>query len=142
MILMQGSTGPVVVALQQKLQNLGFSPKGIDGQYGPNTAAAVRAYQSAWGLRATGVADDQTLQSLGLTTSAGAASNPTFKSGGASAMAPGGTAAVVAAAAGSSFVDAPAPPFATSKYVLYASYGAMLLALVLLWPKKKSKGRR
>ena len=36
--------------LQQRLTNAGFSTQGVDGRIGPNTRAAIRAYQRSVGL--------------------------------------------------------------------------------------------
>lgn len=44
-ILKQGSTGEYVRILQQLLLSHGCDPKGIDGQFGPNTKSAVMKYQ-------------------------------------------------------------------------------------------------
>jgi putative chitinase len=49
-ILQRGSKGADVLALQQLLKGLGFDPKGADGNFGPGTEAAVRAFQKAKGL--------------------------------------------------------------------------------------------
>jgi len=38
------------VELQQRLTHAGFSTQGIDGRVGPNTRAAIRAYQRSQGL--------------------------------------------------------------------------------------------
>ena len=43
-VLKQGSSGPDVKALQTKLKQLGFDPKGVDGNFGQGTEAAVIAY--------------------------------------------------------------------------------------------------
>lgn len=40
-------SGPLVKAVQKSLKALGFSPGPIDGEYGPQTAAAVFAFQVA-----------------------------------------------------------------------------------------------
>ncbi len=43
--LQEGSRGPAVVELQEKLTNAGFNPGPADGIYGPRTQAAVDAFQ-------------------------------------------------------------------------------------------------
>jgi hypothetical protein len=48
-LLTQGSSGPAVEELQQKLNAAGASPElAADGQYGPITAAGVNAFQQNW----------------------------------------------------------------------------------------------
>lgn len=49
-----GARGQLVVDLQTSLTGLGFDPKGHDGIYGADTAAAVRQYQTGAGRPATG----------------------------------------------------------------------------------------
>ncbi len=63
-VLQQGSTGPQVTALQTRLKALGFDPKGIDGNFGPGTKAAVMAFQRSKGLQADGVVGPQTAAAL------------------------------------------------------------------------------
>ncbi len=53
--LRQGSRGNMVKYLQFMLKNMGYSVGSIDGIFGNNTAAAVRAFQQANGLEADGV---------------------------------------------------------------------------------------
>ena len=53
-ILKRGSTGPEVTGLQQRLQDLGFDPNGVDGIFGPGTETAVKAFQQANGLTVDG----------------------------------------------------------------------------------------
>src|SRR5437016_7526594 len=65
-ILKQGSSGPHVKDLQQKLKGLGFDPNGVDGNFGPGTKAAVIAFQQSKGLQADGIAGPATLAALGL----------------------------------------------------------------------------
>jgi hypothetical protein len=64
--LQRGSTGPEVTALQQRLTELGFDPNGIDGQFGPGTEAAVRAFQQANGLVVDGIVGPATRAALQL----------------------------------------------------------------------------
>ena len=59
-----GSSGSDVIALQQKLNAYGISV-GVDGDYGISTQQAVRTYQRVQGLSVTGVADRDTLDSMG-----------------------------------------------------------------------------
>src|SRR5438552_8940098 len=65
-VLKQGSSGPDVTALQQKLKDLGFDPNGVDGNFGPGTKAAVIAFQQSKGLQADGIAGPASLAALGL----------------------------------------------------------------------------
>ena len=64
--LRQGYSGPEVTSLQQKLNELGFSPGVIDGVYGTGTKAAVLAFQRCAGLLGDGIAGPRTLAALGL----------------------------------------------------------------------------
>src|SRR3954452_23519685 len=96
-VLKQGSSGPDVQDLQQKLKDLGFDPNGVDGNFGPGTKAAVVAFQQSKGLQADGLAGPATLAALQAAT----AGTPT--GGGAvdgSAATSGGTASGPATAPG------------------------------------------
>ena len=64
--LRQGSSGPDVTALQQKLKDLGFGPNGVDGHFGAGTRDAVIAFQQSKGLQADGIAGPATLAELQL----------------------------------------------------------------------------
>lgn len=65
-VLQQGATGPLVESLQRTLNARTPSPElSIDGDFGPATAAAVRAFQKQHKLEATGEVDAQTWQALG-----------------------------------------------------------------------------
>jgi putative chitinase len=66
-VLRQGSSGPDVRNLQQKLKDLGFDPNGVDGNFGPGTKNAVIAFQQSKGLQADGVVGPATLAALQLT---------------------------------------------------------------------------
>jgi peptidoglycan hydrolase-like protein with peptidoglycan-binding domain len=59
-----------VLAAQRKLQKLGYYNGKPDGQYGSQTAAAIRRYQLAENLKVTGDLTPQTLRSLGISPSA------------------------------------------------------------------------
>jgi len=63
-VLKQGSSGPDVTNLQQKLKALGFDPNGVDGNFGPGTRKAVIAFQQSKGLQADGIAGPATLAAL------------------------------------------------------------------------------
>ena len=63
--LRAGMKGWRTLALQQKLNALGASLE-MDGEYGSTTAGAVKAFQYARNLPATGEADRATLEALGL----------------------------------------------------------------------------
>jgi membrane-bound lytic murein transglycosylase B len=52
------------IDLQRRLGAAGFDPKGVDGRIGPNTIAAVKAYQKANGLLPDGYASLEILQRL------------------------------------------------------------------------------
>jgi putative chitinase len=64
--LKKGSKGPAVKALQEKLKELGFDPKGVDGNFGADTATAVIAFQRSKGLQARGLVGPKTMAALGL----------------------------------------------------------------------------
>jgi hypothetical protein len=67
-ILWQGSRGTPVLSLQSKLQEHGFDPGKADGVFGPQTHAALTAFQKEKGLFADGIAGPQTLLALKLAT--------------------------------------------------------------------------
>jgi peptidoglycan hydrolase-like protein with peptidoglycan-binding domain len=58
--LSNGSTGSEVSAMQQPLKNAGLYSGPIDGIFGPNTEAAVRAYQTQRSVTVDGVVGDET----------------------------------------------------------------------------------
>jgi uncharacterized protein (TIGR02594 family) len=51
--------------VQLKLRARGFNPGKVDGIWGPKTSAATRAFQSAQGLRTTGILNLKTMSELG-----------------------------------------------------------------------------
>jgi peptidoglycan hydrolase-like protein with peptidoglycan-binding domain len=56
---------PATVREAEKLLKLaGFSPGQVDGRSSPALEAALKSFQSAWGLAATGVADAATMAKL------------------------------------------------------------------------------
>jgi peptidoglycan hydrolase-like protein with peptidoglycan-binding domain len=56
----------VVRSAQEALNQRGYNPGAIDGQYGPDTQAAVRQFQQASGIAQTGDLDSRTLSALGV----------------------------------------------------------------------------
>jgi len=63
--LQEGSAGPIVSSLQTLLTNGAPGqwitvPRGIDGNFGPHTKAAVVAFQSWGGIVQDGIVSDQT----------------------------------------------------------------------------------
>lgn len=59
-----GSTGAQVKAVQQLLNEQGYSVGAVDGSFGPATKTAVTAYQAARGLGADGVVGARTWTAL------------------------------------------------------------------------------
>jgi peptidoglycan hydrolase-like protein with peptidoglycan-binding domain len=59
-----GSKGRAVKELERQLHRAGFSPGKVDGVFTSSTAAALRAYQTATGKPATGIADKSTRTAL------------------------------------------------------------------------------
>ena len=72
----QGDKGDAVLALQQRLADLGFGINKPDGSYGGKTAAAVKAFQMVAGLEQTGEADAATVAALGTYTYGGTVLHP------------------------------------------------------------------
>ncbi|MEM6520501.1 MAG: peptidoglycan-binding protein [Cyanobacteria bacterium P01_C01_bin.70] len=58
--LTRRSTGPAVKQLQTRLQQLGYEPGAIDGQFGPQSRAAVIQFQQAQGLNPDGIVGPET----------------------------------------------------------------------------------
>lgn len=69
--LTQGASGPQVKELQQMLQSLGYYHGNIGGNFGPQTDAAVRAFQRERGLAVDGWAGPQTMAALRQAAQAG-----------------------------------------------------------------------
>ncbi len=72
-VLKQGDKNEDVKSLQKVLISLGWLTGSADGDYGPKTVSAVKAYQDAAGLPVTGKCDYDTYLSL---TSANAPTAP------------------------------------------------------------------
>jgi putative chitinase len=66
-VLRIGISGPDVAALQAALARHGFDPGGADGNFGPGTERAVKAFQGQAGLAPDGVVGPETAAALGLT---------------------------------------------------------------------------
>lgn len=62
--LQRGASGPEVSDLQQLLKSAGLYSANVDGQFGPVTDAAVRAFQRKYGLTVDGWAGPQTMAKL------------------------------------------------------------------------------
>lgn len=60
-------TGTAVQSIQQALSTRGFDPGGVDGDFGPQTQAAVVAFQLSAGLTADGEVGQLTAAALGVT---------------------------------------------------------------------------
>ena len=58
--------GPTVREIQQKLKNRGFTPGPLDGDFGPNTHAAVVSFQATRGLLIDGEVGPVTARALGV----------------------------------------------------------------------------
>lgn len=68
MNLSKGSSGTAVSQLQTALQTLGYDigPSGVDGIFGSDTDAAVRAFQQQNGLAVDGIVGVETADALGV----------------------------------------------------------------------------
>ncbi|GLK86699.1 peptidoglycan recognition protein family protein [Ancylobacter defluvii] len=69
-ILRRGSSGPAVSALQTRLNAALLQPIKADGDFGPATERAVRAFQAIVGLVVDGIAGPQTQTALERATTA------------------------------------------------------------------------
>jgi peptidoglycan hydrolase-like protein with peptidoglycan-binding domain len=75
-LLREGSRGPAVKQLQERLSAAGFSPGAADGEFGPKTRSAVEAFQRSRGLEVDGVAGQDTWAALSGTTPKPAPAKP------------------------------------------------------------------
>lgn len=64
------------MSLQQALKDKGHDPGAIDGRMGPQTRTALKNYQKAEGLRATGRLDSDTRAKLGMASSSTRSMSP------------------------------------------------------------------
>jgi hypothetical protein len=69
--LRPGDSGDNVIALQEALQQAGYDPGAVDGDYGPSTSQAVAAFQTTEGLTVDGIAGAETLAALSVAVAAG-----------------------------------------------------------------------
>ena len=109
-MLKLGSSGPDVKAVQQKLKDLGFDPNGVDGNFGPGTDKAVRAFQQENGLGVDGKVGPGTQAALDAAATAitgGAAVNP-VSDGSSTASSATGVGPAGSASAGTAAGAAPA----------------------------------
>jgi peptidoglycan hydrolase-like protein with peptidoglycan-binding domain len=60
----RSAAGGSLEAIQTALKDKGYDPGPVDGRMGPQTRAALRAYQKKEGLPVTGKADAKTLAGL------------------------------------------------------------------------------
>ena len=63
-MLQRGTVGEAVVVLQHQLAQLLRLPIREDGLFGPQTQAAVKAFQQLSGLPISGVVDNETAATL------------------------------------------------------------------------------
>ncbi|MCW2241630.1 peptidoglycan-binding domain-containing protein [Azospirillum canadense] len=70
-----------VMQIQQKLDQQGFHSGKVDGEWGPETQAALKNFQQQKGMQATGEPDQQTLAALGMPSQAMSGSSGTPSNG-------------------------------------------------------------
>jgi peptidoglycan hydrolase-like protein with peptidoglycan-binding domain len=63
-VIFEGSNGPTVTRLQQRLQQLGYFNANPTGNFGTITRDAVMAFQRNYGIPANGIANQQTWNAL------------------------------------------------------------------------------
>lgn len=77
-VVLLGDTGADVTTVQQRLAALGYYQGAVDGQFGPQTEAALIAFQQAQGLKPDGIVGTATFSALNAPTTPGAiATSPT-----------------------------------------------------------------
>ena len=77
--LRRGYTGEDVVRVQNRLKELGYYTKSVDGVYGLGSMAAVKAFQQRNGLQADGLAGRETFRVLFSNSAIAASSTPTVE---------------------------------------------------------------
>jgi len=77
--LRRGYTGEDVVRVQNRLKELGYYTKSVDGVYGLGSMAAVKAFQQRNGLQADGLAGRDTFRVLFSNNALAASSTPTVE---------------------------------------------------------------
>ena len=77
--LRRGYTGEDVVRVQNRLKELGYYTKSVDGVYGLGSMAAVKAFQQRNGLQADGLAGRDTFRVLFSSNALAASSTPTVE---------------------------------------------------------------
>lgn len=88
----QGSlASSTIEQLQRTLNDKGFDAGPVDGNWGPQTQSALRNFQQAKGLKATGQPDPQTLSALGVKEGASSATGGSSSGQNGSQGAAGGT---------------------------------------------------
>ena len=76
-VLKRGSSGEAVRQLQQALKDLGYDPGAIDGQFGPDTEAVVKAFQGHSEIAVDGIVGEITWRNIDEADT----SNPTIRRG-------------------------------------------------------------
>lgn len=70
-----GSNSEEVKQIQEKLKRWGYYDGEIDGVFGSKTLAAVKAFQKKNGLTVDGIAGEETLAAMGITSSSSSTSS-------------------------------------------------------------------
>jgi peptidoglycan hydrolase-like protein with peptidoglycan-binding domain len=94
----------MVKAAQQALKEKGHDPGSVDGRMGPKTQQALRDFQNAQGIQATGELDDKTMVSLGVEPARTSSASESTATGSAS---PATSDGAVGSTSGTSTSDAP-----------------------------------
>jgi peptidoglycan hydrolase-like protein with peptidoglycan-binding domain len=98
-----------VSQIQQALNDKGFNVGPVDGQMGPKTKAALKQFQQAQGLQASGKLDQQTVAALSIGTSSPSAASEMSNTGTPSSSTPS-TTSTPGTTTGASSPNGPATP--------------------------------